>query len=249
MQTTHVQACQWAIFAAQPKTPMALKVAQALLKRCESNPPSPSVMGPYRGLYSPFQNYVLNTTGPKAVTSIVTRELMIPLASVSLFGCGQPHSKSPSCESESAWGGHEFSHVWMKDDLSQAPAPMCEGDVCICCGGYPPHESPSNLVDGKPDTKTLLLALQLESQKYLGTFTITKPKSIDRVAGYTLTAAGDAHARDPSTWTLLGRGASTESRTGIAQTSADAEWIELDRQEKVQFGPQALTRYVMVASC
>jgi hypothetical protein len=79
-------------------------------------------------------------------------------------------------------GAHEFKHTWMKDDMSRTPVELCEGGVCVCCGSHPPGEGPGNLIDGNPGTKSLLMALRMEGDKYIGTFTIMKNDTVARVS-------------------------------------------------------------------
>lgn len=54
-------------------------------------------------------HYILSTSGPTAQTELWNGRVL----PVSVFGCGQRHSRSPPCHAESCWGCHQFAGRWL----------------------------------------------------------------------------------------------------------------------------------------
>jgi mannosyltransferase OCH1-like enzyme len=55
------------------------------------------------------QAYIFWTTGPSIQTQLWNGSVL----PVSVFGCGQHHSNSPSCASRTCWGCHTFGGRWL----------------------------------------------------------------------------------------------------------------------------------------
>ena len=53
-------------------------------------------------------DYIFHTSGPFQYSSLWSG----PTLPVSVFGCGQRHSKSPPCHADSCWGCHSFRGSW-----------------------------------------------------------------------------------------------------------------------------------------
>ena len=54
--------------------------------------------------------YILRSTGPTIQTQLWNGTVL----PVSVFGCGQRHSRSPPCYALSCWGCHEFNGSWIR---------------------------------------------------------------------------------------------------------------------------------------
>ena len=91
--------CLWSIYGVSGD--QNLRRLACELAIAAENPPRPG---------EPVRDYVFRTTGPTAVSKLLNGQVTQP---VSVFGCGQPHSKSPPCSAASCWGCHTFQNSWL----------------------------------------------------------------------------------------------------------------------------------------
>ena len=91
--------CLWAIYGIAGD-PVLRNVACALAAAAED---------PMRSTEN-VRDYIFRTTGPTAVAKLWASR---PTQPVSVFGCGQPHSRSPPCSAASCWGCHTFQNSWL----------------------------------------------------------------------------------------------------------------------------------------
>jgi hypothetical protein len=184
---------------------------------------------------SPWQQYVVNVSGPRAITRAAA-QFKIPLHSISLFGCGQGHSGSPACDSKTAWGQHHFSNSW----LTLPQDNLCSGDVCVCCGETPDQEGVDKLSDGSANTKMLLRVFRrLPGQDFLANVTRTFTAAHGTFTGYTITSANDYPGRDPANWTVFGRLAPQNAADAVGQAE---QWVPLDTRVGEVFSDRGVTR-------
>lgn len=114
------QLCQWT-FAADAKHPALLAVILAIVYRSSK-----------MCITDTTTSTIMNTTGPGIFTDAIVDYMKgspsspnsVTILDVSAFGCGQPHSRSPSCDDDSCMVSHTFEGSWKVHPLLSALRPM-----------------------------------------------------------------------------------------------------------------------------